>query len=271
MVKKLHNRHKLVNLNFTFIPSYMKTGLILFFLVSAYASNSQNAAYLYRNNYFRLGVDIDYRIMFSSNYSPDNIYYWKALQTVGFGVQYNFYQKDNLNFRTSALYVIGNIREQIKENDIDGDIIKTGNIEQVRLVTLPIELEYYLKLNDKFFISPFTGFELLVNTLKPYSYAGSTTIEIQNGENTTKYSTVIRTNYEIPVYYGFNFGCSISYELQPVLIKFNVKYHYQFGDYLYRGLTRIEKNGFYTASKHQITGEYLGFGITIIPRKNLSR
>jgi hypothetical protein len=73
------------------------------------------------------------------------------------------------------------------------------------------------------------------------------------------------------LYYCFNFGFSVGYALKPMLIKFNVKYNYQFDEYLYPGITRIDRDGLQSASKHQVTGDYLGFGITIIPRKNISR
>jgi hypothetical protein len=247
----------------------MKPLLAFILFASTVSVTAQNAEYLFREYYSRLGIDIDYRYMFVTNIGNDNTYYWDPMHSGGFGLQYNFNQNGDVNFRISGQYVIGEIREKIKAN---GDVTqKIGVMNQSQLITLPFEIEYYLKLNNKFFTSFTAGPVLVLNTMWRYDFTGVSDFEVQYAGDTTGYYTGIYPKYRLPIllYYGFNFGFSFSYALKPMLIKFNVKYHYQFDEFLYQGITRIDRDGLQNASKHEVTGDYLGFGITIIPNKNL--
>jgi hypothetical protein len=249
----------------------MKQILTYLLLVSSGAINAQNAEYLFREKYSRLGLDLGYRYMFVTNFGNDNTYYWDPMHTAGFGIQYNFNQNDDVNFRISAHYVIGKISEKMKTA---GSITrKSGIMNQSQMITFPIEMEFCLKLNNKFYASFSTGPEVMFNTMRRYGFTGYSDYEVQYDGNTTGYYTGIYPKYRLPIllYYGYNLGFSFSYALNPILIKFNVKYNYQFDEYLYQGITRIDRDGLQNASKHQVTGDYMGFGITIIPRKKLSK
>jgi hypothetical protein len=250
------------------IMNKILTFLLLF---TAGTTTAQNAEYLFREKYSRLGLDLGYRYMFVTNYGNDNTYYWDPMHSAGFGLQYNFNQNGYVNFRISANYVIGEIREKI---ETQGTVTqKIGIMDMSQMITLPFEMEYYLKLNNKFFTSFSTGPEVMFNTMWRYGTIGYSVYEVQIDDNTKGYYTVIWPEDRLPIllYCGFNFGVSIGYTLKPMLIKFNVKYNYQFDQFLYQGITRIETGSLQNASKHQVTGDYLGFGITIIPRKKLSR
>ncbi|MFU8845109.1 MAG: hypothetical protein ACNA7V_15005 [Bacteroidales bacterium] len=245
--------------------------LTFLLLVTAGTITAQNAEYLFRKNYSRLGLDIDYRYMFVTNIGNDNTYYWDPMHSGGFGLQYNFNQNGDVNLRISGHYIVGEIQEKIQTT---GTVTKkSGIMNQSRMITLPFEMEYYLRLNSKFYASFSTGPEVIFNTMRRYDFTGYSDYEVQYDGNTIGYYTGIYPKDRLPIllYYGFNFGFSIGYALKPMLIKFNVKYNYQFDEYLYQGITRIDRDGLRNASKHQVTGDYLGLGITIIPRKKLSK
>jgi predicted glycosyltransferase involved in capsule biosynthesis len=84
----------------------MKLILITLFLTAMISVNSQHAENLFKDYYLRFGLDLSYREMFAKNIGYDE-YMWHSVKMGGFGIQYNFYQKENLNFRITPQYHFG--------------------------------------------------------------------------------------------------------------------------------------------------------------------
>jgi hypothetical protein len=247
----------------------MKLILITLFLTAMISVNSQHAENLFKDYYLRFGLDLSYREMFAKNIGYDE-YMWHSVKMGGFGIQYNFYQKGNLNFRITPLYHFGVFQdEQVYFSP--GWTWRGMEIFDVGLIALPIEAEYFIKLNDRFYISPSLGFELMYPTGFYYLERSITTRYTEdNVEKTIVHLIVPQARKRIPVYCGLNFGFSVDYVLRPMLMRFNIKYNYILGDDMYKATTIADKNGVISKSGQMITGNYAGFGLTIIP-KRLSR
>ncbi|MFU8845108.1 MAG: hypothetical protein ACNA7V_15000, partial [Bacteroidales bacterium] len=133
---------------------------------------------------------------------------------------------------------------------------------------LPIVSEYFIKLNDRFYISPSLGFELMYPTGFYYLERSITTRYTEdNVEKTIVHLIVPQARKRIPVYCGLNFGFSVDYLLRFMLMRFNIKYNYILGDDMYKATTIADKNGIISKSGQMITGNYAGFGLTIIPKR----
>lgn len=130
---------------------------------------------------------------------------------------------------------------------------------------LPVDIEYYFKISDKSYFSINTGVEL---TFNPYgSDEGFSAEGSGSNGNNTSIETFEYSN-AFPLYFGFNVGASYNLATKSMLLKFNAKYHNQFQPYIYEGISTITVNGVSSQAQQNLTGDYFGFGVTLIPNKN---
>jgi hypothetical protein len=246
----------------------MKLLSISFLMTVAITVNSQHAENLFRDYYLKFGLELGYREMFSKNIDYDE-YMWHSVKMGGFGIQYNFYQKGNLNFRITPQYHFGVFKDEFVYFT-PGWTWREMFVDDIGFIALPFETEYFFKLNDRFYFSPSVGFELMV-PIKFYYYETGLTKTIKDYINDAESVIVRKTSpnerNQIPVYCGLNLGFSIDYVLRPMLLRFNVKYNYMLGEGFYRATTVVNNNGVINTSSQKITGNYAGFGVTIIPKK----
>lgn len=249
----------------------MKLLLISLLMTTAITVNSQHAENLFRDYYMKFGLELGYREMFAKNKGYDE-YMWHSVKMGGFGIQYNFYQKENLNFRISPQYHFGVFKDEFVYFT-PGWTWREMFVDDIGFIALPFETEYFFKLNDRFYFSPSVGFELMA-PIKFYYYETGLTKTIKDYINDAESVIVRKTSpnerNQIPVYCGLNLGFSIDYVLRPMLLRFNVKYNYMLGEGFYRATTVVNNNGVINTSSQKITGNYAGVGVTIIPKK-LSR
>jgi hypothetical protein len=247
----------------------MKQLLLIGLMLTVSVLNSQHAEHLFREKYSRVGFEFGIQDFFITNHIPSGQYLWASAKTGNFGLGYNFYQNGNLSYKVSALYSFGNLQDEVLVENLKSYVRKNMSIQYFEWIFLPIEIEYLVKLAEKFYFSPVTGIEIMVN---PHGEdRGGSGWYINSTNSYIEINTVSSAKKYIPVYLGFNFGFSVNYALKPMLIKLNVKYHYQLEDYIYEGITGITDNGNVSFAKHNITGDYFGFGIAIVPNKNFFR
>lgn len=232
----------------------MKLLLISLLLTTTIAVKSQHAENLFRDYYLKFGLDMGYREMFAKNKGFDG-YLFKPLHMAGIGLQYNFYQKGNLNFRIAPQYLYGHFNDEGVRFNLRWTW-QSMHYDDVVLISLPVETEYFLKLTNRFYFSPSMGLELMMNHSGFYyqkSVVGVLTISPQ-------------AKNSLPVHYGLNCGFSLDYAMRAMLIRVNVKYNYQFGNDLYKATTTANNKGVISTSEQSITGNYAGFGVAFIPK-----
>lgn len=240
--------------------------IILLLLVSSFGF-SQNAEYLFKEKYFKLGLELGSNLMFTENTSNPNLYEWVPFQTLNFGLVYNFYQKNNLNIKIAAIYSSFDLKEQKFYKLNNGNVISIETASgPYSLLIFPLETEYYFKLTDKTYFSLNSGIEF---TFNPYGKDEGYSLSGFSSEGYSSQTSVVEYSREFPIYFGLNLGLSLNLATKPMLLKFNTKYHYQFENYIYEGIATTNINGDTSISKHNVTGNYIGIGLTIIPNKNI--
>lgn len=245
----------------------MKKFLWVFIILSSTAGFCQNAALLFKEKYFKVGLELGTNVMFTKNTSNPNQYKWTPFQTGNFGLVYNFYQKNDFNFKISALYSAFDLTEKASYRLENGSVLVSETSSgPYALLIFPLETEYYIKLNDRAHLSLNSGVEFTVNPNgkdEGFSSSGVSSGGFTSQTNVTEYSR------DSPLYFGLNAGVSLNLSTKPLLIKLTAKYHYQLENYIYEGIATTDINGNSSVSRHNITGDYIGFGATFIPSKNL--
>lgn len=231
-------------------------------------AKSQNAEILFKEKYSKVGLELGLNKMYTKNTPNPASFEWTPTTSFSFGLTYNFYQQKNYNFKVSALYSMFDKNSQFIITDNKGNKWRSaGSDGPYNLFMFPLEAEYYFKIANKTYFSISPGLEV---TFNPYGRDEGYSLDAGGigGGAIVKVET-IEYSRNSPWYFGLNLGAAISLSTKPMLIKFNAKYHYQFEDYIYEGMATTTIDGNTSSSKHQLTGNYLGFGISIIPNKKL--
>jgi hypothetical protein len=244
----------------------MKQLTVLLALLATSTFYSQNAEVLFKEKYSKVGLELGINKMYTSNTPNPALFEWLPSKTFTLGVSYNFYQKENFNFKLSFLYSSFSQNTQFVTSTTAGyQLINSSSTGPYSLFMLPFETEYIFKISDKYYYSLISGVELTYN---PNGSDGGFSEEGSgSGGNFTSIETVEYAR-NFPLYIGFNLGASFTIATKPMLLKLNVKYHYQFEEYIYEGISTITVNGVSTQAKQSITGNYFGFGVSILPNKN---
>lgn len=246
----------------------MKYFYLLLSAVYAQAAHAQHAENLFRGQYARLALEAGSNKLLTTNTYNPSLYQWTASYTGNIGLTWNFRQRGNMNYKISAIYSAFNLRESVSYNPLNPESVVTVNFSSgpYTLLLLPLEAEYYAKLTGKTYLSFAAGPEFTVNPLGKDE--GRSMVSIGSGTNSTR-TNVTEYARSLPVYLGFNAGVSIGFATRAMLLKLYVKYHYQFEDYIYQGDAVTRLNGATSFSQHRLTGNYAGFGITVVPNKSL--
>jgi hypothetical protein len=186
------------------------------------------------------------------------------------GVDYNFYQIHNFNFKASFIWRQYNIKETstFKGEDINysQDItskIEWGPFEQFKI---PIAVEYYFPLTQKISAYISLGPEFIIYPEDPTS--GSSFAVLSDG--TEVGYTEVGNSKDGWLYFGVNTSLGFSIDTKAMLIRPFVTYHFQ-PEVLYTNVVTTQNllvsNN--TVSVHEIKGNYLMVGVSLNPSRDL--
>ena len=244
----------------------MKKKIFLAIIFICNYSQSQYSEIFFKQKYSKIGLEVGTQNMYVRNSANSANFQWTNSSAVNVGLSYNFYQKKNYNFKVGILFSFFDINEKfIVFDNSGGSIIYQGSTGPYSLFLIPLESEYFIKITEKIYFSITPGIEVAFN------HYGSDEGKSISGGGIAGNITKIESNEfsrDFPIYFGANFGAAISLETKPMLLKFNVKYHKQFEDFIYRANSTINVNGNNSNASQNLTGDYLGFGISIFPNKN---
>lgn len=196
--------------------------------------------------------------------------YYPTQKAFDLGLEYNFYQHKNFNFKAAFIWRPYNLKNSsfLKKEDTGqkrdaGGNYTIGPYEQFKI---PILAEYTIPLSNKLSASLLLGPELIIYP-NDDGYGSSlfeTKDKIEIGYRE------IDKSQEKTISIGLNTGVSINLKTKPVLIKTNLIFHYQ-PEPLYTVTATMQNllQSPNTISKHTIKGNYLLFGFTIIPSKTI--
>lgn len=245
----------------------MKKIILLFTFLVTITFYSQNAEVLFKENYSKMGLELGNNQLFTKNTPNPALYEWLPSNSFTFGLTYNFYQKENFNFKASLLYASFNQNTQFVVAGNEGtQSVNNSSTGPYSLLMLPLDMEYYFKISDKSYFSLNTGVELTFNP-----YGSDEGFSGEGSGSNGNYTSIETYEYSkaFPLFFGFNLGASYNLATKSMLLKFNAKYHNQFQGYIYEGISTITVNGVSSQAKQNLTGDYFGFGVTIIPHKNV--
>lgn len=242
--------------------------LIVVFLVEMSYSQNQKAEDLF-SDYHKWGVFGQLNNFEEAEVSPTNnvslTYELFATKRAAIGINYNFYQKNNWNFKVSlSLQWLGNeggytILEP--ENPTSNNIGLFYQTENDKLAYLQTSAEYILYSRGRFGFSVDGGFGLTF-----YEFLGDEAFETQvNGEKLFSFEYA---SSEKPLYLSGNIQGNIYYKSKHFLLQTSLTYKKSFksfrtGSYEF---TNLELSPDVSGSINQ-SGDYFGLGLTIYFKK----
>ena len=225
--------------------------------------NAQIAEQLFKEEYSKVGLEVITHLMYSNNTKNIAAYKWVPSQSLGIGATYNFYQKKNLNLKVAVFFSMFDLNTTYTATNSINIQQTIFNVHgQYALFSAPIDAEYYFKINSNTLFSVQAGPKITVNH---YGLDEGRTV---SGTNNTSVET-IDFSKKFPVFIGVNVGASVSFLSKSALVKLNVKYHRSLSDFIYKGNSTITVNSVDSFSTQLLTGNYLGFGLSIFPHKEL--
>lgn len=217
------------------------------------------------DKYHKFGVFVGGGIVTTTNESNGMAYDLHNIRAGNLGVEYNFYQTYNFNFKVSLIWRTYMIKTSwvFSENTSGGPYRMwtqwSGDENQYKI---PFTAEYFLPLGKKSSINFGLGTEFLITPQYP-GYGSSIRYP---GEAGFRQRSYFSNDW---FYLGFNLSIGLNIETEPFLLKPTFTYHYQPTTLFYQIVTTQNLKVENTISTHEITGNYVMFGLTIIPSRNL--
>lgn len=234
------------------------------FLTFAQSRNNEH------DNYTRLGIVVGIESLFTDNQQNSVDYFYDTKKTFTIGLDYRFYSFKKINFKAGLHFRTYFTREfyNIKSFDFGGGIDLRGltQVGEINQYKLPLSAEYIIPISKNFDLFGGAGFEILFYEDDPSS--GSVLINNPNIENPVGY--VEEGNNKSQFTYGFNVSIGANLYTKWFCFKPFIKYNIQNEDIFVNRVDtvnlQVSEN---TSSLHRINGNYLMFGLAIIPSKEL--
>lgn len=238
---------------------------VFFLQLNAQENERENYAKQIFKTYYKFGLVVGTSSLAVTNEENAVKYEFKRPQTFDIGVEYNFYQIKNWNFR--AAFILQNytlVNEQyLKKEDIpslyndESQTIWFGPFQQFKI---PMYADYFLQIGNKTSFNFSLGPEFIIYPDDPTS--GST------GVNGVEY--ISEEGFGGGLFVGLNGSIGFNWKMKGLLLKSFITYHYQ-NEVLYTNTVttsnlEVSPN---TVSKHEITGDYFMFGVSVYPSKSL--
>lgn len=224
------------------------------------------------DSYTKIGLSVGTSILFTENENNAVDFEYLNINTFEIGLSYNFLNKNNFIFSTNALLRSHNNEnnEKFKKEDIDKNYdfsrrIAVGTYNEYKLSLIA---DYFFKINKDIFgfggLGPEVGFASNV-----YSMGASFVID---NENRIERGYTEKGDYNKNIFLGANIRLGLTFLTKPILIQPYLEYHYQ-PNVMYTNLVKTQnlKISQNTVSQHSYTGNYLMFGLKIIPSRSLFR
>lgn len=236
---------------------------------SSFFSFSQSFNNEYEN-YTRLGIVVGIESLFADNQQNSVGYFYDTQKTFTVGIDYRFYSFEKFNFKVGLHFRTYNINNyyEIKSFDFGGEFDLKGFIQvsEINQYKLPFSAEYIIPISKNFDLFGGAGFEVLFYEDDPSS--GSVLINNPNIENPVGF--VEEGNNTRQFTYGFNVSIGANLYTKWFCFKPFIKYNIQNEDIFVNRVDtvnlQVSQN---TSSLHRINGNYLMFGLAIIPSKEL--
>lgn len=219
--------------------------------------------------YHKLELEVGGSVLFITNEANGVEYEYHNIKAFNLGLTYNFIQSGNFNFKGSVLWRIYKIRNtelfRKKDTSLPYSIygkVKVGDFTQF---LFPFQVEYFFSLTQKlsFFIG--LGPELIIYPEDPSS--GYTYVIVEDKEIGYK---EVGNSKDGWLYVGLNASVGLNIEAGPLLLRPTFTYHYQpetlFTNVVTTQNLMVSKN---TVSTHEITGNYIMFGLSVTLKRGL--
>lgn len=255
-----------VVMSFNNLKKVMSIMLITFSCFFSYSQsvNKEN------ENYTKLGIFVGAERLFTNNQQNSVGYFYDSQRTFSFGIDYRFYSLKKINFKTGLhfrTYLINNLYH-IKSFDYGGefDLIGLTQVGDINQYKLPLSAEYIITISKHFDLFVGTGVELLFYEDDPSS--GGLLINNPNIENPIGFLETGNNKGQFT--FGFNLAIGTNIYTKLFCFKPYLKYNIQNEDIF---VNRVETVNLQvstnTTSFHKINGNYLMFGLAIIPSKEM--
>ncbi len=221
-------------------------------------------------NYTKLGIVVGTERLFTDNQQNSVGYFYDTKKTFTIGLDYRFYSFKKFNFKAGLHFRTYLTREfyNIRSFDFGGEfdlrgLTQVGDINQYKL---PLSIEYIITISKNFDLFVGTGVELLFYEDDPTT--GFLLITNPNIEDQIGF--LEEGNNKGQFTYGFNLSIGANLYTKLFCFKPFVKYNIQNEDIFVNKVEtvnlQVSEN---TTSIHKINGNYLMFGLAIIPSKQL--
>jgi hypothetical protein len=221
------------------------------------------------SNYGRLGIYGGIHILNWQNTPNASIdYKVNSGLTPSIGIDFNFYQTSNFNFRAGFFIRNHSVKTKtfIAAMDLpDGFPFITNSTDRPYWnYHLPLTAEYNIGVAKNLTLSLNTGVELMLYSITP-RFPEFVEFGYRNGDD-----MIITNEYENfnSLTGGINLGAGFYYEWGNTLVRFDAKFHFHLGENI---ITRdIKVRNLLLSpdanSTHSWNGDYISFNITLHPK-----
>lgn len=255
---------------------YMKTASLMLavfsFSILLGQEKAGRSAEAIFHKYHKIGITTGMSILYVTNQENAMEYKYLNQKAFNLGLTYNFYQAGNFNFKVSTLWRIYSIKstQRLKKEDtnLPLDVAGTLTVGDYEQFLVPVMAEYFWAIGKKLSVSFSLGPEFTIYPEDPGS--GASFFVTKNG--TEIGYTDKGDSKDGWLYIGVNVSLGLNIETGPLLLRPTFTFHYQ-PETLYTNVVTtqnllVSEN---TVSKHEITGNYVMFGISILPSRDLFR
>lgn len=243
--------------------------LALFSSFATFAQEKQSISDSLFGEYYKIGLFVGTSTLFVENESNAIDFAYRNTQTFELGLEYNFYQWRNLNFKTAFIYrnhkMISFKRFKGEDTTLSYDFsgtTKWGPYEQYKFSVLA---EYLIPLSQKLSVNVNIGPEI---TFFPNSESSGSHFAILS--DGTEVGNTHEGESPNPISAGMNIGIGLNFKMPHFLLRPVLSFHFQtnnlFTDVVTTQNLQVSEN---TVSEHSVTGNYLMFGMSILPSKSL--
>lgn len=190
---------------------------------------------------------------------------YRNINSLAFGVDYNFYQKGKFNFRTGFYMKNSVLNEFILVPPGLNGLTRQFELDSTDgpnwTYHLPIMVDYVAKINEHIFFMPSLGYEVT-----HYGFTEGTS-ETRLSLNDQIIYNGLYTEVQKPFTGGFNFELGVAVDLKNnFFMKFNAKYHRNNTNIAGETIQSFDNDRNLTAvSASTWTGHYWQFGISLYP------
>lgn len=252
-----------------------KASLILAFFVMICLYGQEKEQYVAESifeKYHKFELFAGYGILYTTNEENAADYKYSNLKAFNLGVDYNFFQIHNFNFKIGFIWRIYQIKSSrmFRHQDTGllydtGAIVWLGDFNQY---IFPLTAEYFIAINKNLSLNFGLGTEFLI--YPEDSISGVFFVAGNKGKWIG--STNMGNSKDGFLYIGLNASVGLNIEAGPLLLRPSFTYHYQpetlFTNVVTTQNLLVSEN---TVSTHKITGNYIMFGLGISLNREVFR